>query len=296
MTSTAIATPPNRRLRALLLMLVAGLVWSTGGLLVRSVSITDGWEIVFWRSLFMVLFMASVLTAWHGERAPRVVRGIGPAGVLAGFFLSLTFFFFILSVTRTTVANTLVIMSIAPFAAAIFARLFVGEMVPSRTWFAMAIAFSGIAVMFADSLTVGDWLGNLLALGVPLAYASNLTMLRRFGGAVDMAPTVMIAGLFSIVIALPMGWPIEASWRDIVVLAFMGVVQLGLGCLLMTVATRHLRAAEVGLITLLETILGPIWVWLGVGERPTDPALVGASIVVGALLANELFGLIRKRP
>ncbi|HJS31885.1 MAG TPA: DMT family transporter [Alphaproteobacteria bacterium] len=296
MSAVATATPPNRRLRALFLMLAAGLVWSTGGLLVRSVSIIDGWEIVFWRSLFMVLFMASVLAAWHGRRAPRVVRSIGPAGVLAGIFLSLTFFFFILSVTRTTVANTLVIMSIAPFAAAIFARLFIGEMVPPRTWFAMAIAFSGVAIMFANSLTVGDWLGNLLALGVPLAYASNITMLRRFGGAVDMAPTVMIAGLFSIVVALPMGWPFEATWRDIFVLAIMGVVQLGIGCLLMTLATRHLRAAEIGLITLLETILGPIWVWLGIGERPTDPALAGASIVVGALIANELFGFIRKRP
>ncbi len=295
MSAVATAAPRNPRLRALLLMFAAGLVWSTGGLLVRSVSIADGWEIVFWRSLFMVLFMAGVLAAWHGKRAPRVVRSIGPAGVMAGFFLSLTFFFFILSVTRTTVANTLVIMSIAPFAAAIFARVFVGEMVPTRTWLAMAIAFVGIAIMFANSLSVGDWLGNLLALGVPLAYASNITMLRRFGGAVDMAPAVMIAGLFSIVVALPMSWPFEATWSDIFVLAVMGVVQLGVGCLLMTMATRHLRAAEVGLITLLETILGPIWVWLGVGERPSDLALFGALAVVGALIANELFGLLRKR-
>jgi len=296
MSAVAAAAPHNPRRRALLLMFAAGLVWSTGGLLVRSVSIADGWEIVFWRSSFMVLFMAGALAAWHGRRAPRVVRNIGPAGVLAGFFLSLTFFFFILSVTRTTVANTLVIMSIAPFAAAIFARVFVGEMVPPRTWLAMAIAFAGIAIMFANSLAVGDWLGNLLAFGVPLAYASNITLLRRFGGSVDMAPTVMIAGLFSIVVALPLSWPFEATWRDIFVLAVMGVVQLGIGCLLMTMATRHLRAAEVGLITLLETILGPIWVWLGIGERPSDLALFGALSVVGALIANETFGLLRKRP
>ncbi len=276
-------------------MVVAGLCWSTGGLLVRSVSITDGWEIVFWRSLFMIVFVAATLIAWHGDRAARVVRRVGRAGALAGFFLSLTFFFFIIALTLTTVANTLVTMSMAPFVAATAAWLFLGERIRLRTAAAMVVAVAGIGVMFTDSLSTGGWVGNLVAFGVPLAYACHLTLLRRAGATVDMVPTVMIAGLFSIALALPLALPLTATLRDVAILAVMGFVQLGLGCVLMTMAARHLTAAEIGLLTLLETILGPIWVWLGVGERPSDLALIGGAVVIGALAANELIALGGRR-
>ena len=278
-----------------LLMVAAGVSWSIGGLLVRSQSVTDGWEIVFWRSLFMVMFMGGVLVVWHGRRAARVFLNVGMPGFLAGFFLSLTFFFFIISLTLTTVANTLVTMSMAPFATAAFGWFFLGETIAFRTWIAMGVAVSGIVVMFADSLSGSGWIGNLIAAGVPLAYACNLTLLRRAGTSVDMVPTVLIAGLVSIAIALPAGWPLSATPGDVAILAFMGVVQLGLGCLLMTIAARRLKAAEIGLFTLLETILGPVWVWLGIGEQPTSLALAGGAVVVGALAANELLGLRRSR-
>lgn len=291
------ADSPERagHFRSRLLMVAAGVCWSIGGLLVRSQSVTDGWEIVFWRSLFMVVFMSGVLIVWHGRRAARVFINVGVPGFLAGFFLSLTFFFFIISLTHTTVANTLVTMSMAPFATAAFGRFFLGETIAFRTWIAMAVAVSGIVVMFADSLSGGGWVGNLIAAGVPLAYACNLTLLRRAGTSVDMVPTVLIAGLVSIVVALPAGWPLTAKLGDVTILAFMGVVQLGLGCLLMTVAARRLKAAEVGLFTLLETILGPLWVWLGIGEQPTSLALAGGAVVVGALACNEFLGLRRPR-
>ena len=110
-----------------------------------------------------------------------------------------------------------------------------------------------------------------------------------------MAPTVLLAGLIALSVALPIGWPLTASWRDVGVLAVMGVFQLGLGCLLLTLAVPHLSAAEIGLLSLLETTLGPVWVWLGIGERPSGPALCGGVIVITALLANELTGMQRVR-
>ena len=125
----------------------------------------------------------------------------------------------------------------------------------------------------------------------PVAFGANVILLRRMGAEVDRAPTVLLAGLMALFVALPMGWPLTASWRDVGVLAVMGVFQLGLGCLLLTLAVPHLSAAEVGLLSLLETVLGPVWVWLGIGERPSDPALFGGVIVITSLLANEIAGI-----
>jgi len=225
----------------------------------------------------------------------RKIAAVGGAGVLSGALLGATFFFFILSLVRNTAANTFVLMSTAPFFAALFGWAFLRERVPARTWVAMAAALGGITLMFADGLDAGRTLGNALALGVPTAFALNVVVLRRMHAAVDMVPAVMIAGLISAVVAAPFALPLEVGARDLALLAAMGCIQLGLGCLLMTRATRYLAAGEIGLLTLIETILAPIWVWLGVGEAPTLLALVGAAIVLGALAANEWVGFRRAR-
>lgn len=283
------APQPDRR-KGVALMVGAGLAWSTGGLFVRNVTLADPWEIVLWRSLFMAAFLAVAIAAMNrGALLPKVLAA-GSAGVFAGLALAATFFFFILSITRNTVANTLALMSTGPLFAALAGRLFLGERVPARTWAAIGVALAGIAAMFLEGLDAGRTVGNLLALGVPLAFALNVVVLRKHHATVDMVPAVMIAGVFSIVAAAPFAWPLEARAPDLAVLAAMGVIQLGLGCLLMTFASRHLPASEIGLFALIETTLGPIWVWLGVGERPSDLAIIGGLVVVVAVAANHFAG------
>jgi drug/metabolite transporter (DMT)-like permease len=277
-------------------MVVAALCWSSGGVLVRALSIVDVWEIVFWRSLFMSLFVAGVLLVLHGRRTPQAVAAIGRPGIVAGAFLAGTFFFFIGSLTRTTVANTFVLMSVSPFLAAIAGRLVLREMVPVRTWIAMTVAFAGIVVMFADSLDAGRFSGNLLALGVSCCFAGQLTVLRKYHARVDMLPQVMVAGVASLVVALVLVPAFAASARDLVILALMGSVQLGTGCLLATAASRSLSATELGLIALLEPILGPLWAWAVIGEAPARAALTGGAIVLAAVIANEAVAAWRGRP
>jgi len=289
-------TFPSSRRDGVLLMIGAGLCWSTGGIFVRNVASTDGWEIVFWRSIFMVVFLFAVLVAWHRGAVWSKIRAVGAPGVLAGALLASTFFFFILSLMRNTAANTFVLMSTGPFFAAIFGAMFLGERVPLRTWLAISVALGGATLMFADGLDSGRTIGNLLALGVAVVFALNIVVMRRMRASVDMVPAVMIAGLISIVVALPLALPLELSGRDLAVLAPMGCIQLGLGCLLMTRATRTLAAGEIGLLSLIETVLAPLWVWLGTGERPSALALAGAATVLGALIANEWVGLRRARP
>ncbi len=275
-------------------MLGAGLCWSTGGILVRSVTLTDPWEIVFWRSIFMVFFLLVVLSFWHRAKVLGKIAEVGTLGILSGILLGSTFFFFILSLTRTTVANTLVLMSTSPLMVAFFGMIFLGERVRPRTWAAILVALAGITLMFSEGMDKGQSLGNLLALAIPMAFGMNIVVLRRAKTHVNMVPSVMLAGIFSILLALPLAWPLSISLKDLVVLGVMGCIQLGMGCILMTMAARYILASEIGLLSLLETILGPIWVWLGIGERPTDLALAGGVIVVGALLANELKGLREK--
>ena len=166
-------------------MIVAAVCWSSGGILVRQLSITNTWEIVFWRSLFMALFVAGVLLVMHGRAMPRAVRAVGRPGLLSGLFLSGTFFFFIASLTHTTVANTFVLMSVSPFLAAISGRLVLKEPVPARTWVAMTVAFAGIVIMFGDAIDSGRLLGNLLAFGVSICFAAQVTMLRKFHATVE---------------------------------------------------------------------------------------------------------------
>lgn len=267
-------------------MVAAGLCWSTGGILVRSVTVTDAWEVVFWRALFMATFIGVFLTVQYRHRALAQVAAVGLPGVLAGVLLASASFLFILSVMRTTVANALVLMSISPFVAAVFGRLFLGEPVPRRTYLAMVAGLAGITLMFADALGSGALSGNLLACGVPIVFAANIILLRQMGATADMVPTVLIAGLLAITVALPLGWPLTASWHDVSVLAVMGVFQLGCGCLLLMLAVPHLSAAEIGLLSLLETTLGPVWVWFGIGERPSDTALFGGVIVISSLTVN----------
>jgi drug/metabolite transporter (DMT)-like permease len=291
-----VTTAAAARRKGVLLMIAAGLCWSTGGIFVRNVASTDGWEIVFWRSVFMVAFLFAVLLWWHRGAVWSKIAAVGPAGVLSGALLAATFFFFILSLMRNTAANTFVLMSTGPFFVAVFGWIFLRERVPLRTWIAIAVALAGITLMFAEGLDAGRSFGNVLALGVPTAFALNVVVLRRMHAAVDMVPAVMIAGLISIVAALPFAVPLEPTARDLAVLAPMGFLQLGLGCLLMTKATRYLSAGEVGLLSLIETILAPLWVWLGVGERPTELALLGGLIVFGALVANEWVGFRQAKP
>jgi drug/metabolite transporter (DMT)-like permease len=289
---------PNRA-RGIVLMLCAGLCWSTGGIIVRSLVLKDMWEIVFWRAFFMAAFLGVLLLALRGRGALASVRGIGMAGVIAGMCLAAQIYCFILALLNTTAANTFVLMSLSPLFAALAGLMFLRERLAWHTWIAIACALGGIVIMFGEGLGSGRWLGNFFALCIPFGYACQIFFVRKVQGAngkaPDLLPTVLTGAVIAMVPALWFGWPMEAAAPDISLLALMGCVQLGLGCWLMTLAVHHLRAAEMGLLALTETILAPLWVWMGVGEAPGKAALVGGVLIVGALAVNAWITLRKER-
>ena len=274
-------------------MVAAPVLWSTAGVVTRHIERATPFEMAFWRSLFAFLFVGGVLLALRKNpfRIPP------PAWVSAGLW-ALMFTTFMIALSFTTTANTLVVMSIAPLLTTILASIFLRDPVPGSTWVAAGAATLGIAWMFASDLNAHssrDLLGMAIALSVPIASATNFTVLRAFSTGTDLRSAVMLGGLISALVCLPLALPFQATAKDIALLALLGITQLGLPCMLLVLASRKLLAPEISLIALLEVILGPLWAWLGAGEVPARATLTGGAIVLGALVLNEL-AMFRKRP
>jgi drug/metabolite transporter (DMT)-like permease len=282
---------PREHRRGVLLMVGATACWSLAGILVRNMRLTDGWEMTFWRSLFMTAFVLAVLVRQYGTSTWSRIKAVGTPGIMVGALWALMYICFILALGHTTVANVLVLSSLAPFAAALTGRIFLHERVPGRIWFAVAAAVIGVVLMFVEAVNTGGLLGNLIAMVIPFAFAFNVVILRKTQAHVDMIPTLVWSGVFSMAATLPFALPMEAVALDLALLAIMGIVQLGIGCLLMLAATPRLSAAELGLLAVLETLFGTLSTWLVVGEHPGHMALLGGAIVIAALVVNELLAM-----
>lgn len=273
-------------LRGSLLCALAALCWSSAGLLVRLVE-ADAWTVSFWRSSFMAATLLAWLGLRHGRDTWREFRRIGRPGLALACSFAATFLFFILALNHTTVANTVVIMSATPLFAGLAAWAVLGERLSGALLAAMAVASAGIGLMVADNLGSGGIVGDALALGVAVTQAGNVVILRH-GRSVNMIPALCLAGVFSAAAALPFAAPAAVAGDDFAVLAALGAGQLGLGLVLFSLGLRHVPVAVAGMLALLECVLSPLWAWLGVGERPSDLALVGGALVLGALAFQSL--------
>lgn len=262
--------------------------WSLGALFIRLIEV-DAWTILFWRSLSIALGTLALLLLVNRGALIAALRSSGWGAVIAGLTMALSMMLYVNSITRTSVANSLILLSTNPFMAAMLAWAFLGERVPARTWAIMAVALAGMAAMVADSVGGGTWLGDVLAIGTAATFAVTMVVLRRFKH-VDMTPQVMMAGLWATLLVLPLAAPMTASARDIALCVVMGIFSLGLGMVLFVRGLRSVSAAEAGLLSMLESILAPIWVWIALGEQPRPFALLGGVIVLGAVAAQALLG------
>jgi drug/metabolite transporter (DMT)-like permease len=284
------------RLRGAALVCTAAFCWSLGGLFVRLIgNHLDGWTIAFWRSGFMVLAVGGWLLGTNGLKVLAAYRAMGWAGIASGLLLAGSFVMFILAITRTNIANAVVLQSAAPLASAVLGRVFLGERLAPPTLIAIVTAIAGVALMFASALSGGDLVGNMLALGVAILFGGNIVVVRAARG-VDLMPATVLAGIFALISTLPLAKLNAPSAFDFVLLAAMGYLQLGLGLILFMRGAPYLTAAQVGLLTLLEIILAPIWVWLAFAELPAPLSLAGAAVVLSALVAHSALSLRRSKP
>jgi drug/metabolite transporter (DMT)-like permease len=280
-----------RRPAAVALMVAAPLLWSSAGVVTRHIERAPAFEQVFWRSLFACAFVALTLSVLQRRTPLKAVHAAGWPGLFSGVMWAIMFTAFVLALSLTTTANTLVTMSVSPLLTVLLARMLLKDPVPARTWIAAGAAAAGIAWMFREGFSASDSrhvAGMLVAFLVPIAAAANVIVLRASAARVDLIPAVMLGGALSCLIALPLALPFSASARDILLLALLGIFQLGLPCMLLVIASRSLLAPELALLGLLEVVLGPLWAWLGAGEVPGRATLLGGAVVLAALAGNEL--------
>lgn len=274
--------------RAVALLAFCALCWSIAGVGTRLLERAEGFEITFWRSFFCAIGVVGAL-AWQQRGNPlRPVQAMGWPGLVSGAMWAVMFVCFMLALTMTSVANTLLVSSLSPLLSALLARAVLGERIGPATALAIGAALFGVWWMVRDGVSAQGLAGMAIALGVPSAAAVNLVLLRKLHAQIDLAPAVLIGAVLSCAVTLPIALPFSASPHDLSILALLGLVQLALPCMLMVTAARHLSAQEVSLICLLEVVLGPIWAWLGAGEAMTAATIQGGLIVLGALVGRSL--------
>jgi drug/metabolite transporter (DMT)-like permease len=284
--------------RAVFLMVAVALMWSTAGVITRHLESARSFEITFWRSAFTALSLLVILPFFQGRQVFRKIRQGTTALWVSGVCWSVMFTAFMVALTLTSVANVLVTMAIGPLLTALVARIFIGHRIPTRTWMAILAAGGGIVYMYGAQVSDASLAGTLVTLCVPLAGAVNWTVTQHShaqGRDVDLIPAVLVGAVISLALTLPLAFPFRATAHDLSLLAFLGLVQLAIPCVLSVMCARVLKAPEISLLALLEVIFGILLAWVGANEVPAASVLIGGAVVIGALVLNEFIGW-RSRP
>ena len=285
--------------RAVLLMVLVTLMWSSAGVATRNLEAARSFEVTFWRSAFTVLCLVPILAWMRGAALIRQLREAPAAVWVSGLAWGVMFTAFMVALTLTTIVNVLVTMALGPLLTALFARLFLHHKLPARTWIAILTATVGIGWMFGKGFAAGEGLlGFAVALAVPMASAANWCVLQHVSHGSgdpdeaappnDMLLAVLIGAAMSAAVTLPLAWPLNTNTHDLTLLAGLGLLQLALPCLLAVRLTQVLAGPEMALLGQLEVLFGVIWAWLFAGENPTAATIVGGALVLAALIGNEL--------
>jgi drug/metabolite transporter (DMT)-like permease len=286
-----------RHNQAVFVMVLVALLWSTAGVVTRYLEFARSFEVTFWRSLFAALSLLFTLPIFQGRSVFLKIRQAGAALWMSGVCWAVMFTAYMVAFTLTTVGNVLVTLAVGPLLTAIVARVFIGYRVAPRTWIAILVAGTGIAYMFASQVGSASIAGSLVALSIPIAAAVNWTISQHShdqGHDLDLVPAVLLGALLSTAATFLLAYPFQASAHDVTLLGLLGVFQLAIPCVMCMVCARVLHAPEIALLQLLEVIFGILLAWVGANEVPGPSVLLGGTLVIGALVANEWLGWKKK--
>jgi drug/metabolite transporter (DMT)-like permease len=283
--AAAVLDQAARQRRGQVCVALAAVAWSSAGVLQRQLSLDTATQVAG-RALFAAVALLLYVAIAERGRVVQACRSVGIAGVGLALCLAVASGAFIAALNHTTVARVLFIQAVSPVLAALLARVLLGEPFSRRTAVAMAVALAGVTLMLGAP-GGGDPVGDGLAVLMALAFALALVITRRRRD-VSMAPATCLSQVFLLVAFLPFATPDAIGGDDVLWLALLGGGQIGLGLVLLTIGARLIPAAQVGLITLLEVVLGPLWVWIALSERPGTATLVGGAIVIAAIVIQTL--------
>jgi drug/metabolite transporter (DMT)-like permease len=280
-TATVALDDSRRQRRGQIYVALAAVAWSSAGVLQRQLSLDTATQLAgraFFAAAALLLYVAIV----ERGRLVSAFRSIGLAGIAVAVCIAVASGGFIAALNHTSVARVLFIQAIAPVLAALLARIFLGEPITRRTALALAMALGGVALMLGAPGD-GNLAGDGLALMMSFAFALAL-VITRHRRDVSMAPATCLSQMLLLVVFAPFASVGEVGGDDVVWLALLGAGQIGLGLALLTVGARLIPATQVALLTLLEVVLGPVWVWIALSERPSTATLVGGAIVIAAIV------------
>ena len=280
-----------RNLPGPLLIFLGALSLSFGGLIVKSFEGATLWQILFWRSLFFTLTVLFFLIISYKKQTFKSFYNSGLPGIFGGIILSFGFCGYVFAMYNTTVANTNFIISLQILFLAIFGYFFLKEKINTITLVSIILAITGVLLMVGNSLTPGELSGNLAAFTMPISFAVLIMIVRKYP-TVDMIPAQFIAGVCSCLIGFILSSKIMISSHDIFLGFLAGFFQVGFGFIFITIGARTTPSAMVGVIMLSESVLGPVWAFLFVSERPSMFGLIGGAIILSAVLL-QFYSLLK---
>jgi drug/metabolite transporter (DMT)-like permease len=269
------------RRRGQLFVVLAAIAWSTAGVVQRELSVDTATQLAG-RAVFAGLALALFVAILSRGRLAAAFRVIGVAGLGVAATTAIASGMFIVALNHATVANVLFMQAASPVAAALLAWFAFGESITRRTALAMAIALAGVALMVGGPGS-GGVLGVTASLIMMLAFAVSIVIVRHRRD-VSMLPAICLSQILVVAVAAPFSHAGSGTGRDLLLLVLLGVGQMGLGLAFVTMGARLLPASEVALITLLEVVLGPLWVWISISEEPAATAIAGGCVVILAVL------------
>ncbi|WP_136646117.1 DMT family transporter [Tabrizicola sp. YIM 78059] len=280
------------------LVLAAGSLWSLMGLGLRQIEAANVWQILFWRSVGSLPVLLAFVWWTSGGHPLRQVRKVGLAGVAGGLGLVFAFAGAIYAIQTTTIANAVFLFTASPFVAAILGWVLLGERVRGWTWAAIALAVVGMYLMVREGLAMGALAGNIAAL-LSAAGFGAFSVALRWGKVKQMLPVSMLGGLFSAMVAAAVlafqGSSLVPSGWDIGISLGIGALILALGMVMYTLGSRVIPAAELTLLSLIEVLLAPLWVFLFLGETASPATFFGGGVLLAAVALNAVMGTRAQR-
>jgi drug/metabolite transporter (DMT)-like permease len=293
------STPPSStqgKNLGLVYVAAAAVLWSFGGTIARFITTTDSWTTVFWRSFFAVAFLLVYLVLRNGPKGTvDKFRAMGLPGVAVGTCFAIASASFVVALAHTTVANILLMQAGAPLIAAFLTWVLFRERISVSTWLAIAAVILGVGIMVSQSLTGKvSLLGDGLALVITIAF-SVATVITRRAAHIEMVPAVCLGVALAMIFSSAMATQFSVSPVDFGWLILFGALNLGFGLALFVTGARMVPAALAALISTVEPVLAPLWVWLIHTEVPAQMTLIGGGVVFAALLAHVLLEVRRGR-
>ena len=279
------------RLSGSLLVFFGAITLSFGGIIVKSFDGANLWQILFWRQIFFSLTVVVYLLFTYKKNFFKSFYNSGLPGFFGGLALSVGFAAYVFAMYTTTVANTNFIITLETIFLALFGYFFLREKISLTTLISIILGISGVLIILGSSLTIQtseQFFGNIVALIMPISFAVLVIIVRKYPN-VDMVPATFTAGIAAALIGFFIADQLIMSFKDFILASIAGIFQIGFGFILITVGSRATPAAVVGVLMLIESVLGPLWAWLFINEVPPLTVLIGGGVIIFAILFQSFF-------